>query len=172
MFSLENRVLYWGLASGIGAIVVFLVFYLINIRLIFTAALYLIWILFLIGAVMLAKDLRNDDGHLSFAKAFSSIMKAFILASILYHITYFLMFNYIDPDLIGVEKAMNLEVLDDFSNLLSEDEMEVAADRLSKEKFTIMYVLRNFAISLPLPGFIIALIVSSIFKKEDLSFSN
>jgi len=158
-----------GLLGAAVAIIVYLILWLID------PATYLkfgSWIGLLIGLFFMyraAKEARDlNDGYMEFAELFKV---AFIMIAIMTTITAifgYILFNFIDPNLVEVQKQIVSESVEKISGMMGEDAAAEMVEKLEEQDYslTIGRLIQGWAFGLVLWA-IGAAIMSAIMKKKN-----
>lgn len=113
---------------------------------------------------------RKNEGLLSFSEALKVSFLTFVIGKLFYSIYIYLMFNYFDPSLNEVLREVTADTLEYFAKLAgAEDSLDQVHDQMESQNmqmsFSILFL--DYLVELIFPGFIIALVISAITKKEN-----
>ena len=152
----HKQILKFGLIAGSGTVAYFLLFYLINPRLMLHPAIW--WASLLIYIWGMVKVLQATGAE--FGENWSVLVAVrfpfgvFVLANLLFYIFYYLLFAIIDPELVNLQKEL-LTANENFADQLKDQDLSLT---LSGTFFNYIYSL--------IGGFIIALVVSAIVVRQ------
>lgn len=166
---MENNGLKYGILAGLGAIAVSLGFYLVEEKMIFSVAGYVGWAIYLYCMYKATVDERAEmGGFMTFKEALKPAFLTFVVASFIYFVFYYVLFNFIDPNLAELQKEIAMESMQGMGGLMGEETLENMMEEMEKQDFQVGIgtVSLSYAISLIFPGFIFALIIALIAKKE------
>ena len=164
-----------GLFFGGSAIALFLLAYLVNKRMIFSPGFgpLVTFVLPIVFMVFAAKDLRSDqEGFMSFGESLSVTFLTYVVGSFLYSMFNYVMTNIVDPSLLEIAREVALEAMDKLSGFFDEDQVDMmkeAVEEGTENSGSIMSALLGWAITLIFPGFIMALIISAIMKRNPVA---
>lgn len=166
MWSLENPAVKNGILAGIGTAVYVLLLYLINARMVFGPASFITTVIFIVMMVRSVKAEKEVLEYTSFSDALKPAFLTYVIANLIYVIFYYVLVNFIAPDLLVMQKEMALEMLEKMSGFLGEEAMEKAAEELEARNsgFGIGTAIWTFAWGLIFPGFLIAAIIAIVMK--------
>lgn len=158
-----EKSLRYGLIAGIGTVAYLLLFYFISPRLMLSS--WVMWgsMIIFIAAMVVAclQERAQMDRRYTFRSALRSAFLVYVIASAIYYLFYFLLFNVIDPDLVELQRALILENLEHYGNVLGEDNVEEMIRRYQEEDLQVTFgnTVLDFAWGL-IGGFIISLVVA------------
>jgi len=161
-----------GLFFGAATVALYLVIYIINKRLLFSPVFgpMVSLVIPIVFMVLAAKATRNNqEGVMTFGESLSATFLTFVIGSLIYSAFSYLMTNIIDPSLLEIGKEIALEALDKVSGVfgMSEDQLDQMREAIEDgggNGFANTAIA--WAFSLIFPGFIIALIISAIMKRN------
>jgi len=161
-----------GLFFGALAVGLYLIVYLINSRLLFSAGFgpiisIVIPVIFMVIAARTTR--QNQGGIMTFGESLSCTFLTYVIGTFIYAIFSFLMSNIVDPSLLEIGKEVQIEAIDKVSGMLSmsEDQLDMMKEAVEEGANSgIGTILMGWAFSLIIPGFIIAAIISAIMKKN------
>lgn len=166
MWSLENPAIKNGILAGIASAVFVLLLYLVNPRWIFGFPSYITTIIII---VMMVQSVKAEKKLLEYA-AFSDVLKpaflTFVIANLIYVIFYYILVNFIAPELLDVQKEITIEMIGKMSGLMGEEGTEAALEQLEARNFDfgLKTAAWTYAFGLIFPGFIIAAIIAAVMK--------
>lgn len=166
MWSLENPAVKNGILAGIAAAVYVLLLYLINLRWIFGFPSYLTTVLFIFMMVQSVKAEKNILDFTSFSDALKPAFLTFVVANLIYIIFYYVLVNFIAPELLDIQKQISMEMIEKMSGFIGEEGTEAAIEQMESRDFDfgVKTAAWTFAFGLIFPGFIIAAIIAAIMK--------
>ncbi len=166
MLSLENPSIKNGIIAGLITSGIVLVFYLINARMVFSVAGWVSTIVFIYFMVQSVKADKAELEFTSFGDALKPAFLTYVVGNLLYIIFYFVLLNYIAPDLLDIQKEIAMETIEKIGGLMGEDALEEALDEVDARtsEFGLSTALWSYAWGLIFPGFIIAAIIALIMK--------
>ncbi len=162
---LERPAVRNGVIAGLGTSCLALVLYLISALSFFAFAGILTTILVIIFMVRAVREERVDLDYLSFNGALNSAFVVYLIATLLYSIFYFVLFNFIDPTLIDIQKEILAEIFVGLGRFFGEDFVEQTMDALDArdQSYGLGTAIWLFVQQL-IPGFIIAAIIAAVMK--------
>jgi hypothetical protein len=162
-----------GIFGAIAVIIVYLVLWFIDPKILVK---YGSWFGIIIGLYFMykaAKEARDmNEGFISFNDAFKYLFLTMALLTIIVSLFNYILYNFIDPGLLEVQKEVALEtaqkMADTFGN---EDMVEQISDNLDESMFklTLGKVLQGWLVGL-IFGAIASAIMGAIMKKKNPSF--
>ena len=159
-----------GIILGVASIIFAHVCYMINPRWLLTGIAYLsilITIYFMYRSAI--EERRQNEGFLSFGDALKSTFLTFVIGSLFGAIYFYLMFNVIDPSLNDVMREISLEQGEMVAKFLgAEEQLANLPDELENQNIQMNFslIFMQYLVSLIFPGFILALVISAVTKKE------
>jgi hypothetical protein len=173
---MEEKNNFWKSALNYGAILGFslIIFSLIIYFLDLTYASGVNWVSYIIlvaGIILILKNYRDKqlNGIMSYSRGLGMGTAVSVVAAFIVAIYLFILFKYIDPDLI--EQAMRIQEEKMLEKGMPEDQIEMASDMGRKFTTPIMTSVFGF-LGNAIMGFIISLIAAAFIKKEGDGYSN
>jgi len=168
MWSLENPAIKNGIIAGISSVVLILLMYLINAKMVFNLASIVATVLFIVFMIRSVKAEKEVMDTFAFSDALKPGFLTFVVANLIYMIFYYVLLNFIAPELITMQKEIALEMLEKMSGFLGEEATEAAIDEFQARdfEFGLTTAIWSFAWGLIFPGFIIASIIALVFKES------
>lgn len=167
---LKNSGVKNGLFLAIASIIFSHVCYMINPKMLLTGVAYLsfiITIFFMYRAA--AEEKKLNEGFLSFSESLKVTFLTYTIGGLFGAIYIYLMFNVFDTSLNDVMREVSIEQAESLAELFgAEDELESLPDQMEQQNIQMSFsmVFLNYLVSLIFPGFIFALVISAITKKE------
>lgn len=159
----------YGLMAGGISILISLIVYLIdpNSYLKFGGVVSALPMLYFIVAAALAVKQQNK-GFISFGDAFKNSWVTYLIYSLLATIFLYILFNFIDPQLIETMKETSIELLEKLRSTLGDESTDEAIKKIEEStQQGVGSLAFSFLISLIFPGAFLSLIIALIVKKED-----
>ncbi len=154
----------YGLLAGVLAIGYLLLFYLVNRALILNPAVYWSSVLFYLVCMYKAclSARSGYGGLLTFSDGLRTAFTVFLIANLLFYLFYYLLFNYIDPDLVALQEASFRQ----FAEMMNPEEARPMLEAMEKQGFemTLTATLFGYAKG-AIGGFVLALIVAAVTKR-------
>ncbi|MEM9823526.1 MAG: DUF4199 domain-containing protein [Bacteroidota bacterium] len=160
----SNRAHIYGIFAGIATITYSVIFYLIDPKIMLSGWVYYSSFLFyLIGMFLAVFKAREAEGGLDFRTALSISFKVFLLANIFYYVFSYVMFNYIDPGLIELQKSM----MEAFLEGRGDEQSQAMLEEMKKGDLSYSFstVFFSFAFS-TISGFLLSLLVAGIGRNK------
>ncbi len=166
IFTLENPAIKNGVIAGLTGAAATLVCYLINPKWALTIASWVTTILFIYLMVQSVKADKEGQEYTSFGDALKPAFLTYVVANFLFTVFYFVLLNFIAPELQEVQKEVALEFVEWMTGLLGQQPPEEMIDEIQSRDYTfsISSALLSFASGLIIPGFIVAAIIALIMK--------
>ena len=168
MFTLENPAVKNGVIAGLSTAGIILLFYLINARWVFSVASILTTILFIVFMVRSVREEKLTLDFMAFNDALKPAFVTYVVANLIYIIFYYVLLNFIAPELIDMQREIAVETIEKMSGILGEEGTEAALDQMDERSFdfTLKSAALAFAWGLIFPGFIVALIIAAVMKDK------
>lgn len=154
--------LKYGAITGIATIFYMLAFYLIGQKVMLHHLVF--WstiIIYLIGMFTAVFTARKKVGGIEFKSGLRIAFQTFIVANVFWYIFYYAMLNWIDPELITLQK----EMMEANFQLNQQNEEQLKMLRESNFDFTIRDALFSFAKD-AITGFILSLLIAGITRNK------
>ncbi len=162
-----------GIFGAITIIIVYLVLWLIDPKILVKFG---SWFGIIIGIYFMyraGKEARDaNEGFISFADVFKYLFITMALLTLIVSLFNFVLYNFIDPTLIEVQKEVALESVEKMANMLgNEDMVEEISDSIDESNFdlTIGKVIQGWFVGL-IFGAGLAAIMGAIMKKKNPAF--
>lgn len=150
-----------GLYAGVATIGYFLLFYFIRKELMLNAVVFaastLIFLFFMVLACRQEREQRGEDGY-PFALSLKTAFTTYVVAATLYYTWYHLMFAYLDPQLVEIQKQILIDRVDQFEGVLGDQRAEDVRDAYREQGIEVSFSNTLFSLAQSmLFGFILAL---------------
>lgn len=160
----------WGAIFGLILIIISLLIYIVDITIAVSSYISFFWVLVFIGfGIFAGRDFRSKSGgYLSFKNAFLHALVTFAIGGFIGTIFDFVLYNYIDPEIIPILIDAQMETTMKAMETLgggSTEMMDNMADGI-KKGYTLQAQALGFLWKLVLYS-IAALIVGAINKKKN-----
>jgi small-conductance mechanosensitive channel len=162
-----------GIFAGLVGVVLYLLYWFINPNLLFNMTLGLIvglgvYAFFMWRAGSATKE--DNSGYLTFKQALKPTFLTFVIGSLIAVIFTYLLYNFIDPTLNDLLQEKSIEMAEKAAKMFGADEEALEQIREQVEakgvSMSIGQIIQQYLVGLIFPGFILALIVSAIIKKN------
>ncbi|GAA5224842.1 DUF4199 domain-containing protein [Membranihabitans marinus] len=165
----SKRTVLLGVMAGVAVALIMLVIDFINNQLLVTPSMSYFPTLVLIFAMFFAvREEKKQREYFPFSEVFKTALVPFIIGNAIYLFFNFLLYNYIDPALGDMAKERALEIFDSglMNNFMSEEQMETMIETIQENTFrpTLMEAFTGYALSLIVPGALVALLLSLIYR--------
>ncbi|SMG24241.1 Protein of unknown function [Marivirga sericea] len=162
--------LKWGAIFGLILIIITLLIYIIDITIIVSQYISVLWLAIFIGfGIFAGRDLRSKlGGYLSFKSAFLHALVIFAIGGFIGTVFDFVLYNYIDPEiipiLVDIQMETTMKAMETFGGG-SNEMMDNMADGIQKG-YTLQAQALGFLWKIVLYA-LGALIVGAINKKKN-----
>ena len=154
--------------AGFLAVIVALLFYLFNTRSLFNVSGWIVFVLYIVYMVRSVRQEKSLMEWMSFGSAFKASFITYVVASLMYMIFYFVLLNFIDPDLQEMQKDIAIEAIEKMSGLIGEEGTEAALDKIEEDNLNSPgRSLTSWAWGLIFPGAIISAIIGLVMKDKN-----
>ncbi len=162
-----------GIFVGLVMIVYNLVAWFINAELLFNWVLALVvgiglYVFFMWRAGNAAKI--ENGGYLTFKQSLKPTFLTYVIGSLIGVLFTYVLYNFIDPTLNDMMLEKAIEVAEKMVKMFggNEEAVEQAIAEVEEKgaSMTIGTIVQNYLVGLIFPGFVLALIVSAIVKKN------
>lgn len=155
-----------GIIAGLVIIAYFLLFYVINPKLLFNPFIYWASLGVLIAIIWktLLDEKKKYQADYTLNWALQTAFGIFVIANLLYYVFYYVLFGLIDPGLIELQKEVMAEALEARKSMLSPQQVESLEESMKKDAlkvepggvfFTYLRgLIGNFVIALGLAYFV------------------
>ncbi len=163
----NNHAIKFGIFAGLGTVVFLFLFYWIEKTLMLSPS--VIWstiFLYLIGMYMAAVEVRKEnEGYIDFRTALKAAFLVWAIANAIYHAYSYLLYNFLDKDMINVQKAYVSDQMKEMDGLISEDYLEQINQNIEILSYDLSTVISTYASSL-IMGFLIAAIIARMVRRK------
>ena len=169
---MNNKGFNNGLLAGLISIIILLVSYFMNQGFYMKYAGYLIYVVYLYFMYKAGTEAREEQGgFISFGKALGPVFLTFVVGSLLVAVFQYVMYNFIDVTLLDALQEQSIAAVEKMSGMIGEEGVDAAIEKIESEgvDFGIGKVALGYGFSLIIPGFVFALIMAAIVRKEDKS---
>lgn len=165
----NNHAIKFGIFAGVGTVVFLFLFYWIEKTLMLSPS--IIWstiFLYLIGMYMAAVEVRRENGgYIDFRTALKASFIVWVVANAIYHTYNYVLFNFIDKDMLNVQKAYMSDQMKDMDVLISEDYLEVMNQNIEVLSYDLTQVIFAYFSSL-IAGFLMAAVIARMARRKPL----
>jgi hypothetical protein len=165
---LEQNGIKYGIIAGLGYVILTLLLYFIDPKMIFGNASMISWVIYIFCMYKSAADDKAaDDGYITFRNAFQSSFVVYIIASFLGIGFLYVLMTVIDPSLIDLQIEVAMQMIEKIAEFTGMD--EAALDEAVKaveeaSQPSMMQSLQGYLFGL-VAGAIPALIIAAALKK-------
>jgi len=163
---LENNRVKYGLLGGFFVVGYILLFYFIDKPTMLSMGVYwsslLIYLFFMYRACIAER--KGYHGNLIFADALRTAFVTFLIANLVFHIFNYVLFNFVDPNLVEIQMELAKEV---YPRFLDENTAKNMLRTMTKDRFEM--TLSNLVFALAkgaIGGFVLALIIAAMARRE------
>lgn len=173
---MQNHFVKYGYMMGIASIVITMILYFIDSKLMLTAGSWISVIAMVYFMVKAVSATRSDQGGIiTLSEAFKASWLAFVLGSFISYVFMYILVNFIDTSLIDIIRETQIEAVKQAAQLFKLPE-DLTEEQISTIEDTNPYGLAQLAINIPVsflfPGAIIAIIIAAIMKKNRSESTN
>jgi len=163
----NNHAIKFGIFAGVGTVVFLFLFYWIEKTLMLSPS--VIWstiFLYLIGMYMAAVEMRKEnEGYIDFRTALKAAFLVWVIANAIYHAYNYLLYNFLDKDMINVQKRYMSEQMAELEGVISEKYLEELNQNVEILTYDLSQVISTYATSL-IMGFLIAMIIARMVRRK------
>ena len=166
---MNNNSVRWGILAGIGIVILDLLLYLVDPKTLLGFPSYLEWIIYLIAMYKAGMDARHENGgYLSWGEALKPTFLTFVVASLIYTLFMWLLFNVIDTGMADVQREVAMEGIEKFGSMMGEEAVEEMVDAIDEGDFgmSLKNTILQYAFRLITPGFLFAAIMSLVVRRN------
>jgi len=156
----------YGTIAGIGTILFLLLFYFIDQRIMLKWSVYwapiVLYVMAMVWAVKNHKEAQGDQ--ITFKEGLSTAFLTFLIANLFFHIFNYVLFKYVDPDLVSLQKEISMDL---FNTTLKGEQYEEMKAQMEEADFSpslskSLYAFAKGAIG----GFILSLLVAGLMRNR------
>lgn len=155
----------YGIITGIVTILYLLIFYFVDKPTMLGGG--IAWstnILFFVGMLFAARETRNELELLSFREALSIAFVTYVVANLFYYDFLYILFNFVDPELLELQKQVGLEAIRD-SGMGDMFEEQIKVIEETTPTFSIWQALGGYLQS-AIFGFILSLLIGGLTRNK------
>lgn len=166
----KQKTLVYGLIAGSATIGYFLLFYFIQPRLFFSLGVQWASLLIFIGCMVLA--VRNGrrlagEGQYPWQLGLRAAFAVYVLAAVMYHLFYYLLYNYGGPELAAIQEDVVMENLSKYQNVVGEQNAEHLRRDIQQAGIALTPGAALMALARSIiGGFVLSLIIGYLMRKE------
>jgi magnesium-transporting ATPase (P-type) len=157
----------YGLLAGLATVGYFLLFYVIDRSLFLDWKVYwssLLIYVFCMYRACVATRSKNENEVLSFPDGFRISFQTFIIANGIFYLFYYILFNFVDPGLVDLQKELAQQL---YLDVMGEEKAKPMIEAMNKEGFemnlrTILWEFVKGAIA----GAALSLVVAGAVRQE------
>jgi len=165
----DNYAIKFGVLAGLGTIIFLFLFYWIDKKLILSPE--IIWstmFLYLLGMYMApVEERKENDGYLDFKPALRAAFIVWIVANGIYHSFNYLLYNFLDKEMLNVQKQYMRDNIGNLEGFLGEENYELFVANIEQMNYNFPTVLTAYISSL-IGGFILAAIIGRIVRRHPI----
>lgn len=165
----DNHSIKFGIIAGSATIVFLFLFYWIEKELMLSAG--IIWsttFLYFIGMYMAPLELRKEnEGYLDFKTALRAAFIVWVIANAIYHAFQYILYNFLDPDMLNVQKNYMQREMGKLDGMVSEEYLETFSENIEVLNYDLGTVIFTYFSSL-IAGFIFSAIIARLVRRIPL----
>ena len=157
-----------GVICGLILVAYNLVLYIAGPRMIFSWMAWLSLVIYVVFMVRSVREAREGESEFSFKQALKPSFITYLVASLMAMIFSYVLFNFIDPGLMDIQREKTMEMVEWMARFGGEDAVEAALEKVEGDDFSFgpLKAIQAYALGLIFPGFIIAAIISLIMRRK------
>lgn len=166
---MNQNILKYGLYAGAGTIAYLLLFYILDARMLFNTwvqwSYRLIFIGFMVAATLVERRAAEDG--FSFRQAVRPAFGVYVVASLIYLIFFYAMFNYVNTDLPAIQREVLVEQSKWMAEKMGMSDMQDQIEKIKVEDLEVTF--RNSSLDFMwrlIFGFILSAILALIMRRE------
>lgn len=169
---MENPGIKNGLIAGLFVVAGGLLSYFIDPKLYLSPTiqwgLMIVYLIFMYRAG--AETRTANGGFISWGEAIKPVFLTGVLAALIVIVFQYVLFNFVAPELLDLQKETAMEALEQMEGFLGEEATETALERLEEEDFSfgIGSMISGWVLNCVI-GFIPSAIIAAILRREDPS---
>jgi len=165
----DNHALKFGAIAGIATVIFLFLFYWIERELMLSPG--IIWsttFLYFIGMYMAPLELRKEnEGYLDFKTALRAAFIVWVVANAIYHAFQYVLYNFLDPEMLSVQKNYMQKNIGQLENMVSEDYLETFSNNLELLNYDLGTVIFTYFSSL-VAGFFFSAVIARMVRRKPL----
>jgi hypothetical protein len=166
---MNQNIIKYGLYAGAGTIAYLLLFYYMDPRMMFNTWVQWSYRVIFIAAMVAATlvERRAAEDGFSFRQAVRPAFGVYVVASLIYLIFFYVMFNYVNTDLPEIQRAVLVEQSQFLAEKLGMVEMQEQMEQIKVEDLQVTF--RNSSLDFMwrlIFGFILSAILALILRRE------
>lgn len=163
----NKHAIRFGIFAGIGTVLFLYLFYWIEKKMMLSPSIVWSTMLLYIIAMFMApnEEKKENGGYLSFKPALKASFLVYIIANGIYNAFNYVLYNFIDLEMLGIQKEYLLENKEVLENFLPEEQYEVFLESINILNYNLSTVLSNFLFTL-FGGFVLAAIIARMVRQE------
>lgn len=166
---LEQNGIKYGVIAGLGYVILTLLLYFIDPKMVFGNASMISWVIYIFCMYKsVADDKAADGGFITFRNAFQSSFVVYIIASFLGIMFLYVLMTVIDPSLVDLQIEVAMELIEKVAEFtgMGEAELDEAVKAIEDAaKPSLLQSLQGYLFGL-IGGAIPALIIAAAMKKD------
>ena len=122
--------------------------------------------LYLMGMYMAALEVRKENGgYLEFKPALKQTFLVWVIANGIYHFYNYFLYNFLDTDMLNVQRLYMEENMEQMEGFLNEQQMELFKQGIQELNYNFSTVITTYFSSL-IGGFIIAAAIARLVRRK------
>jgi len=171
---MENHGVRYGLMAGVSISIIMLILYFIDGKTMLSYYPLIAWVIFITCMVLAGRDTKRDlEGFMSWGEALKPTWITYLIGSLIMIIFQYVLMNFIDTNLLEIQKELDLERTIKFAEMFGapEDAIEEMEAAFEEQDVTAGYsspmmIVFGWGIGLIFPGFLFAAIISIFVRKN------
>lgn len=166
----DNHAVKFGIIAGVATVLFLFLFYWIEKELILSPG--VIWsttLLYFIGMYMAPLELRSEnEGYLDFKTALRASFIVWGVANLIYHTFQYILYNFLDPKMIEIQKNYILKNMDSLEGMVSEEYIETYTNSLESFSYDLGTTIFTYFSSL-IVGFFFSMVIARLVRRDPLN---
>jgi hypothetical protein len=163
----NSHAIKFGVFAGLGTLMFLFLFYWIEKQLMLSPG--VIWstmFLYILGMYMAGVESRKENGgFIDFKTALKAAFLVYVIANGIYHLYNYVLYNFLDPDMLNVQKAFLENNMEQIEGMMGEDWAKQFREGIDKLNYNMADVISAYISSL-IGGFLLAAIIARIVRKN------
>ncbi len=168
----DNHAIKFGVISGVATVIFLFLFYWIEKELMLSPG--IIWsttFLYFIGMYMAPLELRNENGgYLDYKTALRASFIVWVIANAIYHAFQYILYNFLDPEMLSVQKNYMHKNMGVLEGAVSEEYLETFSENLELLNYDLGTVIFTYFSSL-VAGFIFSAVIARMVRRNPLDIA-